>query len=120
MRKSAAILSFVIGAMSIVAGGEVIRGWNPGWDVLSWLPVYNHVMGIFSAVVPTVLIWKNHRMAGALAVAILSIHTIVLLLLLTVFRPSVAPQSIFAMTSRFAIWLVILTLMYFSFKKQKE
>jgi len=120
MGKAAAILSFIIGAMSIVAGAEVIRGWNPGWSVLNWLPVYNFVMGIFTVIVPTVLIWKNHRQAIAVAIATLSIHAVVTILLLTAFRSAVAPQSILAMTSRFIVWLVILALTYFSVKKQKE
>jgi hypothetical protein len=114
MIRTAAILSFVIGAMSIAAGGKAIQGWNPGWNVVAWLPVYNFLMGVLTVAVPTVLIWKNHQYAMIASLMTLAIHGIVALLLLTVFRSMVATQSILAMASRFITWLVIIALLYFS------
>ena len=35
--KLPSILAFLVSAMSIVAGGMVIRGWRPGYSILSWL-----------------------------------------------------------------------------------
>jgi hypothetical protein len=116
MTKAAAILSFIIGAMSIAAGGKVLQGWQPGWSVLNGLPLYNFAMGIFTVLVPTILIWKNHRYAMFAALVTLSVHALVTLLLLTFFRDAVATQSILAMTSRSAVWIVIIALLYFAKK----
>lgn len=116
MTKAAAILSFVIGVMSIVAGGKVLQGWQPGWSVLNGLPLYNFAMGIFTVLVPTILIWRNSPYAMTAAIATLSIHAVVTLLLLTAFRDAAATQSIFAMTSRLAVWLAVIALLYFAKK----
>jgi hypothetical protein len=112
MQKIAAVLAFLIGVMSIVAGKKAMQGWDPGYSVLTWLPIYNFVMGILT-LIPAALIWTNHRYAIAATLAIFGIHAIVLLLLLTVFRGEVASQSIAAMIFRLATWIIILLLMYF-------
>jgi len=112
LNQIASILAFLVGIMSIVAGGKAMQGWNPGYSVLSWLPVYNFMMGIL-AIIPAVLLWINHRYALAASVATLGIHTLVLLLLLSTFRGEVAFQSIAAMIFRLAVWIVILGLVFF-------
>lgn len=109
--RIASILAFLVGIMSIVAGGKAMQGWDPGYDVLSWLPIYNFVMGIL-ALIPAILLWVNHRYALATSVATLGIHTLVLLLLLSAFRGEVAFQSIAAMIFRLVVWVVILVLLY--------
>ena len=75
-------LAFLVGAMSIVAGGMVMRGWRPGYSVLSWLPVYNFAVGLLT-LVPAVLLWVKHRYALTASLVAFGVHTIVLLLLLT-------------------------------------
>ncbi|WKZ39292.1 MAG: hypothetical protein QY328_13590 [Anaerolineales bacterium] len=111
LNQIASILAFLVGIMSIVAGGKAMQGWNPGYSVLSWLPVYNFMMGIL-AIIPAVLLWINHRYALAASVATLGIHTLVLLLLLSTFRGEVAFQSIAAMIFRLVMWVVILGLVF--------
>jgi len=59
------------------------------------------------------LLWIKNRYALTTSIAMFGIHTIVLLLLLTFFRGSVANQSIAAMTFRVVIWIVILVLIWF-------
>jgi hypothetical protein len=112
LNQIASILAFLVGIMSIVAGGKAMQGWNPGYSVLSWLPVYNFAMGLL-ALIPTVLLWINHRYALAASIATLGIHTLVLLLLLSAFRGEVAFQSIAAMIFRQTVWVVILGLIFF-------
>ncbi len=112
LHQIASILAFLVGIMSIVAGGKAMQGWNPGYSVLSWLPVYNFVMGLL-ALIPAILLWVNHRYALAASIATLGIHTLVLLLLLTVFRGQIAVQSIAAMIFRLVVWIVILGLIFF-------
>ncbi len=110
--KIAASLAFVLGALSVVAGGSAMRGWNPGYSVLGWLPVYNFIAGILTILIPAVLIWREHRFALPAAIGMFSLHTLVFLLLITLFRGVVATQSILAMLFRLVIWLAVLSLMF--------
>jgi hypothetical protein len=105
-------LAFLVGAMSIAAGGMVMRGWRPGYSILSWLPVYNFVVGLLT-LVPAYLLWVNHRFALTASLAMFVLHTLVLLLLLTLFRGQAATQSIGAMSFRSVVWLIILALLWF-------
>jgi len=98
--------------MSIFAGGMVIRGWRPGYSMLSWLPVYNFVLGLLT-LIPAYLLWVNSRHATTASIVTFALHTIVLLLLLTTFRGQVAAQSIGAMSFRVAVWIAILALLWF-------
>ena len=116
MNQIASVLAFIIGSMSIVAGGKAMRGWDPGYSVITWLPVYNFVMGILT-LIPAILIWINSRYAMIAAIGPFSIHTIMLLLLLTIFRSNVASQSIAAMIFRLVVWIAILALMFFQARK---
>lgn len=111
VQQIASILAFLVGVMSIVAGGMAIRGWQPKWDVINWLPIYNFVIGLFT-LISTYLLWFNHRYALIFSILTLSLHTIVLLLLFIVFRNTAAFQSIGAMSFRVAVWIVILALLY--------
>lgn len=119
MLKIAAVLTFFIGGFSIVAGAMAMRGWNPGYSVLGWLPVYNFAMGILTILVPTILIWRGSPDAMISAVLFCFIHAGVTALLLLAFRDTVATQSLLAMTFRVVIWLVILALLYFHIGGQK-
>ena len=117
--KTAGVLAFVIGALSIFAGGMAMRGWNPGYSVLGWLPVYNFVMGVLTVFIPAILLWRESRHARASALIFFGVHAVVTVLLLLAFRDVVATQSILAMTSRLAVWLVILALIRASVQKTK-
>lgn len=108
----ASLLAILVGIMSIVAGGKTMQGWNPGYNVLSWLPVYNFVMG-FLALIPALLLWINHRFGLAASLATFGIHALVLLILLAVFHDQVATQSIAAMIFRLVVWIVVLGLIFF-------
>lgn len=110
------ILAFLVGIMSIFAGGMVIRGWKPGYAVLSWLPVYNFAVGLLT-LVPAILLWVNNRFALAASLMAFGVHTIVLVLLITVFRGQVATQSISAMSFRVIVWVVIIALLFFPIAK---
>ena len=116
LQKIAAVLALLVGGMSILAGGMVIRGWQPGWSVINWLPVYNFAIGLLT-LIPAYLLWNSHRFALPFSIAVFSVHTLVLLLLMTVFRNTAAFQSVGAMSFRVAAWVVILALLYFSYKK---
>ena len=118
LNKIASILAFLVGGLSIFAGALAMTGWEPGYFVLNWLPVYNFIMGVLTVFIPTILIWKNSKYAMPAAIATFSIHATVTLLLLTVFRDTVAANSIGAMIFRLVTWLIILALMIFQSRRQ--
>ncbi len=120
LNKIASILAFILGALSILAGGMAMRGWSPGYFVLNWLPVYNFIMGALTVSVPAILIWRNSRYAMAAAIATFSAHATVTLLLLSAFRGTPAAESILAMTFRLVVWLIILSLLFFQSRKQRS
>ena len=117
LHQIASILAFLVGVMSIIAGGKAMQGWNPGYSVLSWLPVYNFAMGILT-LIPATLLWLNHRYALAASITTLGIHMLVLLFLLTTFRGEVAFQSIAAMIFRLVVWIAILVLIFFQIRNR--
>ena len=93
-----------------------MQGWNPGYSVLAWLPIYNFVMGVLT-LIPAILLWINSRYAMIAVLTTFGVHAIVLLLLLTFFRGNVAFQSIAAMIFRLVVWIAILALMFFQARK---
>jgi len=111
LNKIAAILAFVIGAMAIFAGGQVILGILPDYYVIDWLPIYNFVIGIVSVLFTAVVIWKNTRLALPATIATFSMNAIVMVVLQTAYRAVVATDSIKAMTVRLVVWMIILILL---------
>lgn len=112
LTKLPSILAFLVGAMSIVAGGMVLRGWKPGYSILSWLPVYNFMVGLLT-LIPAYLLWVDNRYALTASIVTFALHAVVLLLLLTFLRGQVATQSIGAMSFRVVVWIIILAVLWF-------
>lgn len=117
--KFAAALAFIIGGMAVFAGGKVLLGILPDYNVINWLPVYNYTMGILTVFATAILIWVNHRLALPAAIGTFSLHALVMILLQTAFRDVVAPDSIQAMTLRLIAWSVILGLMIFQARRSE-
>lgn len=109
--RIAAVLALIIGAMAIFAGGKVLLGNDPGYYVINWLVVYNFVIGLISAFVTAILIWKRSRYALPAAIATLSLHALVMLTILIGFGNVVAKDSIVAMTIRIVVWAIIVGLL---------
>lgn len=119
LSKIAAILAFIIGAMAVFAGGQVLLGKLPDYYVIDWLPIYNYTVGILTVFVTAALIWTNNRLALPAAVGTFTVHALVMLVLQIAYRDVVAVDSIVAMTVRLTAWIVILALMLFQMKKNK-
>jgi len=119
-RKIAAVLAFIIGAMAIFAGGQVLLGKVMDYYVIDWLPVYNLVAGLVSSFVTAILIWKGSKYAMSSAIGIFASHGIVMLVLQTAYRDLVAPDSIKAMIVRLVVWLIILTLTIVQARKNNK
>jgi len=118
LNKIAAVLSFIIGVMAVVAGGQVLLGILPDYYVIDWLPIYNFVIGLAS-IATAFIIWKNHRLALPVAITTFSLHSIVMIVLQTAYRQVVAPDSIRAMTVRMVVWVFILVLLFIHSAKKK-
>jgi len=120
LNKIASVLAFIIGAMAVFAGGQVLLGKIPDYYVINWLPLYNYTMGILTVFITTLLIWTNSKVAMLVAIATFSIHAAVMLILQTTYPEIVAIDSVVAMTIRLTTWLIILALMFFQARKNKN
>ncbi len=118
LNKIAAILAFIIGAMAIFSGGQVIfLGKEMDYYVINWLPYYNFTLGVLSFFVTAILIWKRSRYAMLAAGLTFISHSSVMLILQTAYKDVVAPDSIRAMTIRITVWAIILILLFAQNKK---
>ncbi len=117
LSKIASTLAFIIGAMAIFAGGQVLLGKIPDYYVIGWLPIYNFSIGLLSVFFTAVLIWKNNKLALPAALTIFSLHAAVMVILQTAYRDVVAPDSIVAMTVRLTVWAIILVLLFIQLKR---
>ncbi len=119
LSKAGAIIAWIIGGMAVFAGGRVLLGTLPDYYVIDWLPIYNFILGLVTILLTAVLIWQRSRYALPAAVATLTAHVLVLLMLLTAFRDVVARDSLVAMTVRILTWAIILALMFGAANKTK-
>ena len=119
LNKIAAVLAFIIGGMAIVAGGKPLLGNNPGYYVINWLPLYNYTIGVLTVFITAILIWNSSRIAMPAAIATFSLNAVVMLILQTGYRGIVAPDSLQAMTVRLIAWVIILTLMFIQWRRNK-
>jgi hypothetical protein len=121
LNKIASVLAFIIGAMAIFAGGQVVLlGKEMNYHVINWLPYYNFTVGLITFLVTALLIWKNNRYAMPAAIATFAAHALVMATLLIGYQGVVAPESIKAMTVRLVVWAVILILMYLQTRNNKQ
>jgi len=120
LRKIAAVIAFIIGAMAIFAGSQVVLGKIMDYYVIDWLPIYNLIVGLISSFITAILIWKGGKFALPAAIGTFASHGIVMLVLLTAYREVVAPDSIKATTVRIVVWLIILTLMIIQARKDQQ
>lgn len=120
LSKVAAIFALIIGAMAIFAGGQVLLGKNPDYYVIDWLPIYNFTIGVITFFITGILLWKENRYAIPAAVATLTSHSLVMIILQSAYNDVVAPDSIRAMTLRIGVWIIILALVLIQAWKDKS
>jgi len=119
-RKIAAVIAFAIGAMSIFAGGQVVLGKVMDYYVIDWLPIYNLIVGLITVFITAIIIWRGSKFAMPAAIATFISHSAVMLVLQIAYKDVVAPDSIKATTVRIVLWAIILTLMIFQSRKDKQ
>ena len=110
--RIAAVLALILGLMGVFAGGQAMLGKLPGWNVISWLPVYNFTVGLLAAFLVAPLIWRGNRYAMPAALTIFGANLAVVLVLQLAFQDAVARESMMAMFLRLGVWIVILGLMW--------
>lgn len=110
LSKFASILALIIGAMAVFSGGKALFVQDPDYNVIDWLLIYNFSIGIISAFVTAVLLWRNSKYALPATLTTFVMHSAVMLILITGFREVVASESIRAMTIRITTWSIILAL----------
>ena len=120
LTKIASIISFIIGGMAVFAGAQVLLGNDPGYYVIDWLPIYNYTIGILTVFITSVYIFTNSRFALPAAIGTFSLHALVMVILQIVYRSTVAPDSIRAMTIRLIAWAIILGLMFIQARQNKS
>lgn len=106
LKKIAAFLAIFIGLMSIFAGSKVLLGIDTkDYNVLTWLLIYNVVMGIVSLFAAYIM-WKNNYRANNIITFILTLHFLIFLYL-RFFSDTAAHESQMAMLFRSVVWVVI-------------
>lgn len=104
-----AAVAVLFGLATVVAGGRVLLGSDPGYVVFRPLLIYNTAMG-FAYAVAGVALWRNIKAGRNAAGAIFVLNVLVLIGILIVYRGggAVADDSLRAMTMRTMVWLALL------------
>ncbi|MEK7240434.1 MAG: hypothetical protein AAB224_07590 [Gemmatimonadota bacterium] len=108
LRRIASTVAVVFGLATVMAGGRVLLGADPGYVVYRPLLVFNTVMGV-AYVVAGVAIWRDLSWSRSATVTILVLNVAVLgaILLLYATGAAVAVDSLRAMTLRSVVWLTL-------------
>ena len=103
-----AAVAVLFGAATIFAGGRVLRGVDPGYQVFRPLLIYNTAMGaVYLAA--GVALWRRAHDGRNAAGAIFLLNLLVLVAIVLVYRSGggVAADSLRAMSFRTAVWLAL-------------
>ena len=120
LTKTAAVLAFIIGAMAIFAGGQVVLGKVMDYYLIDWLPIYNLTAGLVSALFTAVVIWKGSKIAMPAAIATFATHAVVMVVIQTAYQDVVASDSTKAMIVRMIVWVLVLSLMIVQKNRDKK
>ncbi|MDQ8153292.1 MAG: hypothetical protein P3B98_01410 [Gemmatimonadota bacterium] len=113
VERVVAVVALVFGLATVLAGGSVLRGRDPGYVVYRPLLVFNTIMGgVYLAA--AMQAWRRQASARAMAAAIVMANAAVWLWIMVRSRPgdgAVADDSVRAMTLRLAVWVVLFALL---------
>lgn len=114
----AAVIAVLFGALTVFAGGRVLLGGDPGYQVFRPLLVYNTVMG-FVYVVAGLVAWRGIRPGRNAAAAIFVLNLAVLLgiVVLQMAGSAIAAESLRAMTLRSGVWFVLFMILWWLVRK---
>lgn len=109
MQRVLAAVAVLFGIATLVAGGRVLAGADPGYAVYRPLLVYNTFMGL-AYLVAGLLAWTHVLRGRNAAAAIFALNLLVLAFVgYRYLGPGgIAVQSVGAMTLRTVVWLALL------------
>ena len=104
----AAAVAALFGVATLFAGGRVLLGSDPGYEVFRPLLIYNTTMGVMY-LAAGVTIWRGLNSGRYAAGAIFLLNLLVLVGIIVVYLSGgpVAVDSLRAMTLRTVVWLVL-------------
>lgn len=107
-RRAAAVVAVLFGLVTLVAGGRVLMGADPGYPVFRPLLIFNTAMGV-AYVAAGLAMWRGLRGGMAAGRVILALNTIVFATVLGLHVVhAVAIESVRAMAFRTLFWLGLL------------
>jgi hypothetical protein len=114
-QRIAAVVGALFGVATLLAGGRVLMGADPGYAVFRPLLLYNTAMGI-AYVAAGAAIWYqlNRGLYAAFAVAVLNLAVFVGVAFLYAAGDSIAVESVRAMAFRTFVWLAIALVLFWS------
>ena len=103
-----ALVAAVFGIATLLAGGRVLAGSDPGYVVFRPLLIYNTLMGM-AYLTAAVITWRNLDRGKYAAALIFALNLLVLGIIgyLYTTGSAVAIESLRAMTFRTVVWLVL-------------
>lgn len=103
-----AAVAVLFGVATLFAGGRVLLGSDPGYEVFRPLLIYNTTMGV-AYLAAGVTVWRSVKAGRRAAGAILLLNLLVLVGILFIYRSgeAVAVDSFRAMTLRTVVWLFL-------------
>lgn len=107
-RRAAAVVAVLFGLVTLVAGGRVLMGADPGYRVFRPLLIFNTAMGV-AYIAAGLALWRGLRGGVAVGRVILALNTIVFAAALGLYAfHAVAIESVRAMAFRTLVWLGLL------------
>lgn len=103
-----AAVAVLFGVATLVAGGRVLLGSDPGYAVFRPLLIYNTTMGL-AYLAAGIAVWRRVEVGRTAAGAIALLNLCVLVGILVIYRQGggVAVDSLQAMTFRTVVWMVL-------------
>ena len=108
VRILAAGIAVLFGVATLLAGGRVLLGSDPGYEVFRPLLVYNTAMGV-AYLAAGIAIWRSVNAGRYAAGVIFLLNLFVLVGIVVIYRSggAVAVDSLRAMTLRTVVWLAL-------------
>jgi len=106
--KYLSLIGIIFGLVTIISGGSVLLGSNPGYVVFFPLVVFNTVMG-FAYVVSGGIAWRNPVRGKTMAgfIFLLNVGVLIAITYLYFGGSAIAHQSLGAMSFRSIVWFII-------------
>jgi hypothetical protein len=103
-----AAVAALFGVATLFAGGRVLLGSDPGYEVFRPLLMFNTAMGV-AYLAAGVAVWRSVTVGRNATVAIFLLNLLVLVGILVIYGSggAVAVDSLWAMILRTVVWLVL-------------